>query len=59
MIKSGTTAFVETMIASRYGFNGMVQVVVDSGIRAALSKIIMDNRKVLTMDEEDIKHRAR
>jgi len=43
MIKSGTTAFVETMIASRYGFNGMAQAVADSGIRAALSKIIMDN----------------
>ena len=43
MIKSGTTAFVETMIASRYGFNGMAQAVDDSGIRAALSKIVMDN----------------
>ncbi|MEA1927325.1 MAG: amidohydrolase family protein [Candidatus Auribacterota bacterium] len=43
MIKSGTTAFVETMISSRYGFNGMAQAVVDSGIRAALSKTIMDN----------------
>lgn len=44
MIKSGTTAFVETMIASRYGFSGMAQVVADSGIRAALSKIIMDKQ---------------
>jgi len=42
MLKSGTTAFVETMIASRYGFNGIAQAVEQSGIRAALSKIIMD-----------------
>jgi cytosine/adenosine deaminase-related metal-dependent hydrolase len=42
MLKSGTTAFIETMIASRYGFNGIAQAVDQSGIRAALSKIIMD-----------------
>ncbi len=42
MLKSGTTAFIETMIASRYGFNGIAQAVDKSGIRAALSKIIMD-----------------
>lgn len=42
MLKSGTTAFVECMIAGRYGFDGIAEVVRDSGIRAALSKIVMD-----------------
>jgi len=42
MLKSGTTAFVESMLASRYGFDGIAEVVAASGMRAALSKIVMD-----------------
>jgi cytosine/adenosine deaminase-related metal-dependent hydrolase len=42
MLKSGTTAFVESMLAGRYGFDGIAEVVVQSGIRAALAKIVMD-----------------
>jgi cytosine/adenosine deaminase-related metal-dependent hydrolase len=42
MLKSGTTAFVESMIAGRYGFDGIARVVEASGIRAALSKVVMD-----------------
>jgi cytosine/adenosine deaminase-related metal-dependent hydrolase len=42
MLKSGTTAFVESMIAGHYGFDGIAGVVEKSGIRAALSKIVMD-----------------
>jgi len=42
MLKSGTTAFVESMLAGRYGFDGIAEVVIRSGIRAALSKIVMD-----------------
>ena len=42
MLKSGTTAFVESMTASRYGFDGIARVVETSGIRGALSKIVMD-----------------
>jgi len=42
MLKSGTTAFVESMLAERYGFDGIAGVVLRSGIRAALSKIVMD-----------------
>jgi cytosine/adenosine deaminase-related metal-dependent hydrolase len=42
MLKSGTTSFIETMIAGHYGFDGIAQVVEGSGIRAALSKIVMD-----------------
>ncbi len=42
MLKSGTTAFIESMISSSYGFNGIAQAVDKSGIRAALSKTIMD-----------------
>jgi cytosine/adenosine deaminase-related metal-dependent hydrolase len=42
MLKSGTTSFIESMTAGHYGFDGIVEVVERSGIRAALSKIVMD-----------------
>jgi cytosine/adenosine deaminase-related metal-dependent hydrolase len=42
MIKSGTTAFIECMLAERYGFDGVAEVIVQSGMRAAIGKIIMD-----------------
>ncbi len=42
MLKSGTTTFIESMLADRYGFNGIAEVVRDSGIRACLGKIVMD-----------------
>jgi cytosine/adenosine deaminase-related metal-dependent hydrolase len=42
MIKSGTTAFIECMLAERYGFDGVAQVIARSGMRAAIGKIIMD-----------------
>ncbi|OQB28899.1 MAG: Atrazine chlorohydrolase [Chloroflexi bacterium ADurb.Bin180] len=42
MLKSGTTAFVESLLAERYGFSGIAEVVLRSGIRAALAKIVMD-----------------
>lgn len=42
MIKSGTTGFVECLLAERYGFDGIAQLCVDSGIRAALGKVVMD-----------------
>jgi cytosine/adenosine deaminase-related metal-dependent hydrolase len=42
MLKSGVTAFVESMTAHRYGFAGIARVVEASGIRGAISKIVMD-----------------
>ena len=42
MIKSGTTAFLECMLAGRYGFDGVAEVVRQSGIKAAIGKIVMD-----------------
>lgn len=42
MLKSGTTAFVESMLAGHYGFDGIAQVVEYSGVRAVLSKVVMD-----------------
>jgi cytosine/adenosine deaminase-related metal-dependent hydrolase len=42
MIKSGTTSFIECMLAERYGFDGVAEVVVESGMRAAIGKIVMD-----------------
>jgi len=42
MIKSGTTCFAETLIQSRYGFDGIAKVVSETGMRAALAKTIME-----------------
>ncbi|MGD8599178.1 MAG: amidohydrolase [Anaerolineae bacterium] len=42
MLKSGTTAFVETLLAENYGFDGIAELCVQSGIRAALGKVVMD-----------------
>lgn len=42
MLKSGTTAFVESMLAGHYGLDGIAEVVEYSGIRAALAKVVMD-----------------
>ncbi|UCE10621.1 MAG: amidohydrolase [Candidatus Thorarchaeota archaeon] len=43
MIRTGTTAFIECMIHTRYGFDGIAKAVKKAGMRAALSKIIMDS----------------
>ncbi|MFV1989556.1 MAG: amidohydrolase family protein [Acidimicrobiales bacterium] len=42
MLKSGTTGFVECLLAESYGVDGIAEVVVESGIRAALGKVVMD-----------------
>lgn len=42
MLKSGTTCFLESMLHSRYGLEGIAQVVLKSGIRGVLSKTVMD-----------------
>lgn len=42
MLKSGTTTFLESMLAHRYGFNGIAQAVEESGIRTCLAGIVMD-----------------
>ena len=41
MIKSGTTGFVECLLAEGYGFDGIAEACVESGIRAALGKVVM------------------
>ena len=42
MIKSGTTSFLECMLAEVYGFDGVAEVLIQSGMRAAIGKIVMD-----------------
>ncbi len=42
MLRSGTTTFLESMLAHRYGFDGIAQAVKESGIRACLAGIVMD-----------------
>jgi cytosine/adenosine deaminase-related metal-dependent hydrolase len=42
MLKSGTTTFLESMFADRYGFDGLCKAVEESGIRGCLGKIVMD-----------------
>jgi cytosine/adenosine deaminase-related metal-dependent hydrolase len=42
MLLSGTTCFLESMFADRYGFDGLCRAVEESGIRGCLGKIVMD-----------------
>ncbi|KAI9309184.1 amidohydrolase [Cunninghamella echinulata] len=56
MLKSGTTSFLEAMAADRYGYDGFVKAVEESGIRGCLGKIVMDvgkyaSQNSLTMHE--------
>lgn len=50
MLKSGTTTFLESMLAHRYGFDGIAQAVEESGIRACLAGIVMDTSTYATQD---------
>ncbi|MEM0443437.1 MAG: amidohydrolase [Candidatus Caldarchaeum sp.] len=52
MLKTGTTSFIEIHLHTRYGFNGIAELVEKSGIRGVLSKTIMDMKGYST--EEDI-----
>lgn len=42
MIKSGTTSFVECLLAEHYGLDQIAQLCLDSGMRAALGSLVMD-----------------
>jgi cytosine/adenosine deaminase-related metal-dependent hydrolase len=42
MLKSGTTGFIECLLAENYGFDGIAEVAAQSGLRAALGKVVMD-----------------
>ena len=42
MLKSGTTAFVECLLAEHYGLDGIAEMCLSSGIRAALGNLVMD-----------------
>ena len=41
MIKSGTTTFLESLLHTRYGLDGIAQSIAVSGMRGVLSKIVM------------------
>ena len=41
MIKSGTTTFLESLLHSRYGLDGIAESVADFGMRGVLSKTVM------------------
>jgi cytosine/adenosine deaminase-related metal-dependent hydrolase len=42
MLLGGTTTFLESLWAERYGFENLVQAVEESGIRGCLGKVVMD-----------------
>ncbi|HIH96458.1 MAG TPA: amidohydrolase [Thermoplasmata archaeon] len=42
LIKSGTTTFIEAMLNTKYGFDGIAEAVKNIGLRGVLSKIVMD-----------------
>ena len=50
MLKSGTTTFVESLFAERYGFEGAVKAVTESGIRGCLGKVVMDQPRYATQE---------
>src|SRR6266700_2626345 len=50
MLKSGTTTFLESMLAHSYGFDGIARAVDESGIRACLAGIVMDIGTYATQD---------
>lgn len=50
MLKSGTTTFLESMLAHRYGFDGVARAVEESGVRACLAGIVMDIGTYATQD---------
>ncbi len=41
MIESGTTTFLESLLHSRYGFDGIAETIERSGMRGILSKTVM------------------
>jgi cytosine/adenosine deaminase-related metal-dependent hydrolase len=51
MIRTGTTSFIECMIHTRYGFDGIAKRVEEVGMRGALSKIIMDSTGYADSDD--------
>jgi cytosine/adenosine deaminase-related metal-dependent hydrolase len=42
LIKSGTTGFIEVLLGKPYGFDGIAEMCVRSGIRACLGRTVMD-----------------
>ncbi|KAI0464267.1 hypothetical protein LJB42_001873 [Komagataella kurtzmanii] len=50
MLKSGTTTFVEALFAERYGFEGAVTAVAESGIRGCVGKVVMDQPRYATQE---------
>ena len=42
MIKSGTTAFLETLILGRHDLSSLVDVIAESGMRAVLPRAVTD-----------------
>lgn len=51
MLLSGTTCFLESMFADRYGFEGLCKAVEESGIRGCLGKIVMDQGRYAGDDD--------
>lgn len=48
MLLTGTTTFLESMFADRYGFDGLCKAVEESGIRGCLGKIVMGKQDLLS-----------
>jgi Cytosine deaminase and related metal-dependent hydrolases len=44
MIKSGTTTFLESGLHKRYGNSGIAELLYKSGMRGAISKMVMDGK---------------
>ncbi|MCS7117793.1 MAG: amidohydrolase [Thaumarchaeota archaeon] len=51
MLRTGTTTFLEAGLHSRYGIDGVAESVLRSGIRAMLSKKVMDMKGYATVED--------
>ncbi|MEM4718171.1 MAG: amidohydrolase [Desulfurococcaceae archaeon] len=54
LIKTGTTTFLETGLVGRYGPDNIIEMIHNSGIRAAIARHVMDMKGYAT--EENIIH---
>lgn len=48
MIQTGTTCFLDTLLYSRHGLEGVVNAVLESGMRACIAKFVTDSPRLET-----------
>jgi cytosine/adenosine deaminase-related metal-dependent hydrolase len=57
MLRSGTTTFIEAMLAHNYGTDGIASAILESGMRGIISKIVMEASTHSLLPERLIQNR--